>query len=74
MAFAVAFAFLRQRDRWALLYLASALLIGLARVYIGTHYLTDVIGGAGTAGLAALAVAAVYRAESKLHSRLAALL
>lgn len=74
VAFAVAFTFLRQRDRWTLLYLAAALLIGLARVYIGTHYLTDVIGGAGTAGLAALAVAAVYRAELKLHSRLAALL
>jgi undecaprenyl-diphosphatase len=70
VAFAVAFALLLRRDRWARAYMAAALAMGAARVYIGIHDLTDIIGGAGTAALAALAVAVFYGAESTLNRRL----
>lgn len=60
--FAIAASFLLHGfGRRGLAFLASALLVCGSRVYIGTHYVTDVLGGAATGILAAAAVRALYR-------------
>src|ERR1700730_12770963 len=41
--FAIAFFLLIRQDRYAIPFLIGAILIGLSRVYIGTHYLSDVV-------------------------------
>ena len=43
-----------------------AFLVCWSRIYVGTHYVSDVIGGGVTALLAALAVAVFYREGSKI--------
>lgn len=59
--FAIAAAFLLQGlRRRGFAYLAAALLICLSRVYVGTHYATDVLGGAATGTFAAAAVRVFY--------------
>lgn len=45
-----------------------ALLICWSRIYIGTHYLTDVIGGAVTGVLGAVVVRLSYRENSRLDN------
>jgi undecaprenyl-diphosphatase len=67
VVFAIAFSLLFRRDRYAVLFLIGAILVGFSRIYIGTHYLSDVIGGAGTAFIAALIVFAIYKEESPLN-------
>src|SRR5216684_8388609 len=42
--------------RRGLAFLAATLLVCVSRVYVGTHYVTDVLGGAATGILAAAAV------------------
>lgn len=44
-----------------LVFLAAALLISLSRVYIGTHYVGDVMGGALTGMAAAVLVKGLYK-------------
>jgi undecaprenyl-diphosphatase len=60
-AFAIAAAFLlngmRRLGFW---YLAAALLMIVSRVYVGTHYVSDVMGGALTGLVAAALVRALY--------------
>ncbi|TGQ35637.1 phosphatase PAP2 family protein [Mesorhizobium sp. M00.F.Ca.ET.216.01.1.1] len=59
---AIAAAFLlhgmRRLGFW---FLVAALLVTVSRVYIGTHYVSDVLGGALTGIVAALLVRALYR-------------
>lgn len=61
-AIAVAAAFLghgmRRAGAW---FLAAAVLVMVSRVYIGTHYASDVLGGALTGIVGALLVRALYR-------------
>lgn len=45
----------------ALLFLLGAILVSFSRIYVGTHYVSDVMGGALTATIAAILVKAVYR-------------
>ncbi len=52
--------FIHGAWRRASILLAGALLICLSRVYVGTHYVTDVAGGAATGISAALLVRALY--------------
>jgi undecaprenyl-diphosphatase len=60
-AFAIAAAFLLHgMRRQGFVFLAAALLIALSRVYVGTHYATDVLGGALTGIVAAAMVRAAY--------------
>jgi undecaprenyl-diphosphatase len=60
--FAIAAAFLahglRRVGAWLF---AAAVLMALSRVFVGTHFLTDVIGGAFTGIIAAAIVRATYR-------------
>lgn len=46
--------------------LVMALLICWSRIYIGTHYLTDIVGGAITGVLGAIMVRLAYREKSRL--------
>ena len=55
MAIAVAL-LLRRRFRWGTLALVLALILDFARVAVGFHYPTDVLGGAAIGALAALAL------------------
>ena len=67
VAFAIAVSLMLRRDRYAPFYFLGALLVGLSRVYIGTHYVSDVIGGAATAALAASLVHFLYKSQSALN-------
>ena len=61
-AFAIAAAFLLHgMRRVGLGFLAAAALVTLSRLYIGTHYASDIVGGALTGILAAVLVRASYR-------------
>ncbi|WP_280992506.1 phosphatase PAP2 family protein [Ochrobactrum sp. 19YEA23] len=60
--FAIAAAFLLHgMRRMGLLFLATASLVAFSRVYIGTHYMGDVVGGAATGILAAILIHTLYR-------------
>lgn len=65
-AFAIAatFAFSVMR-RQAVLFMLAAVAVAFSRVYIGIHYVGDVLGGAVTGLLAAAVVAALYRPGSR---------
>ncbi len=59
--FAVAAAFLIHRmPRRGILFLAAAMLMIFSRVYVGTHYASDVLGGALTGVVAAGFVRSTY--------------
>lgn len=60
-AFAIATAFLAYHFRGARTLLITATLISLSRIYVGTHFISDVIGGAITGMLAAAVVVWLYR-------------
>lgn len=69
--FAIAAGFLLQGYRLrGLAFLAVAALITFSRVYIGTHYVSDVLGGAATGILAAVLVRLFYREGSRLDGLL----
>lgn len=74
-SFAIAGAFLicGLRGR-GLLFLAAALVISLSRVYLGTHYVSDTLGGAATAFLAALLVRLAYREDTRVDSLITGIL
>lgn len=74
-AFAVAATFLfHGMRRRGSAFLAAAVLISVSRVYVGTHYASDVLGGASTAILAAMAVRAAYREGSRLDDAVTGIL
>lgn len=61
-AFAIAAAFLvHGARRLGLWFLAAAVLVAISRVYVGTHYFADMLGGTVTAGVAAILVRVLYR-------------
>jgi len=65
-SFAIAAAFLLHGlRRRGLMFTAAAVLLAISRVYIGTHYVGDVLGGAATGILAATLVRAVYRENTR---------
>lgn len=65
--FAVAAAFLVQgMRRLGYWFLAAALLVSVSRVYVGTHYVGDLLGGAATGFVAAVVVRALYREGTRL--------
>jgi len=66
VAFAIAMPLLFKRDRFAPLYLAAAFLVALSRVYVGIHFLGDIVGGALTASLATCCILALYKKDTKV--------
>jgi undecaprenyl-diphosphatase len=61
-SFAIAAAFLAHgMRRYGLAFLVAAFVIGFSRVYIGMHYVSDVLGGALTGIAAALLVRVLLR-------------
>ena len=50
-------------------HVALAGLIGLSRIYLGFHYLTDVVGGFAAAILWLAIVVAVFRGEALIFDR-----
>jgi len=70
-SFAIAASFLVHRcyrRGWG--FLGAALLICFSRIYVGTHYASDVLGGAMTGVIAAVLVRFVYREGSRLDRAL----
>jgi undecaprenyl-diphosphatase len=51
-----------QRGIW---FLIAAILISLSRVYIGTHYVSDILGGALTGSVAAVAISVFFSRTSR---------
>lgn len=73
--FAIAAAFLVHRmRRMGLWFLAAAVLVSISRVYVGTHYVSDVLGGAVTGIAAAILVRASYREGTRLDRFVTAIL
>lgn len=65
LAVATAFLLARLPGRGAA-FLVLALAVCVSRVFVGTHYVGDVLGGAATGVLAALVVRFAYREGSRL--------
>ena len=67
-AFAIVAAFVLQGlPLRTLVLLVLAFLICWSRVYVGMHYVTDILGGAATGVLAGVAVRYLYRSHSRLN-------
>src|SRR5882724_1289631 len=65
--FSIVFGYLfNMRFRKALCFFAGALLIVFSRVYLGTHYVSDILGGISTAFVAAGLVRVAYREGTRL--------
>ena len=70
-SFAIAVTFLLKGMRRTGLWLALvAVVVCFSRIYVGTHYLTDVLGGMLTACIACALVAWLYKAGTKLDTAL----
>jgi undecaprenyl-diphosphatase len=74
-AFAIAAAFLvHGMRRTGLWFLAAAALVSISRVYVGTHYVGDVLGGAVAGIVAAALVSVFYREGTRLDRFVTAIL
>jgi undecaprenyl-diphosphatase len=67
IVFALALQGLRQRS---FIFLALATLVCVSRVFVGMHYASDILGGAGVALVAAFSVKILYRENSRLDQYL----
>ena len=66
-SFAIALAFLRQRLPLRCLgFFGLAALICLSRIYVGVHYVSDILGGIASALIAVMIVRVLYREGSRL--------
>jgi undecaprenyl-diphosphatase len=66
-AFSIVFGYLfTLRFRKALYFFAGALLVVFSRIYLGTHYVSDILGGISTAFAAAGLVRVAYREGTRL--------
>ncbi|WP_348639937.1 phosphatase PAP2 family protein, partial [Mesorhizobium sp. M7A.F.Ca.US.001.04.1.1] len=66
-SFAIVFSYVfNARVRKALWFFAAALLLVISRVYVGTHYVGDILGGIATALIAAGLVRIAYREGTRI--------
>lgn len=73
--FAIAAAFLLHGlSRRGLLFLSAAVLLAMSRVYVGIHYVGDVLGGAMTGILAAALIRGVYRKNTRVATLITGIL
>ena len=54
--FALAFALFYFNEKWGWSFTALAILMGLGRVFVGTHYPSDILGGAVVAAVSVFAI------------------
>jgi undecaprenyl-diphosphatase len=74
-SFAIAAAFLLHGfSRSGAAFVVAALVIAFSRVYLGTHYLSDILGGAATAVFAACVVRTLYVENTRVDRFLTGLL
>lgn len=73
-SFAIAAVFLLHRFRGAGAFLVAAVLISTSRIYIGTHYISDIVGGALTGILAVAMVGWMYREGTRVDRFLSGIL
>ena len=66
VAIVAAFALAKLPLRAFLFFLLAAL-ICVSRIFVGTHYVTDVLGGAATGFFAAFVIALIYREDSRIN-------
>ena len=71
LAFAVAFALLGVGANRGWGFLIAAIVLSTSRVYVGTHYASDVLGGALTGLIAAIICLALIRQESRFTQLMA---
>ena len=64
-AFAIAVALMAYRFRGAKVYLFAAALISFSRIYVGSHFVSDTIGGALTGMIAVCAVYWTYKENTR---------
>lgn len=69
LGIAIAVFLLLGRDRWGIWFFLASFVIGISRIFIGTHYATDVLGGAVTGAVAAFIVALIYARLEPLTKR-----
>jgi len=67
LAFALAFSVFIYDKRWGSIFLVLATILGLSRVVVGVHYLTDIFGGVL---MAAVIVWVTYRVGNMILKRL----
>jgi undecaprenyl-diphosphatase len=65
-SFAIAAVLLLHRFRSASAFLVAAVFISISRIYVGTHYVSDIVGGALTAVLAVGMVWWMYREGTRV--------
>lgn len=66
-SFAIVFSYaFSARARKALWFFEAALLVVISRVYVGTHYVGDILGGIATALVAAGLVRIAYREDTRI--------
>jgi undecaprenyl-diphosphatase len=70
VAFAITSLLVFARDKWLVLSFLFAVLIGASRVFVGTHYLSDVLGGALTGAAGAMIMRMNYHRLDSLTARL----
>ena len=62
--------FLSRAPLRGLVFALAAAIICFSRIYLGTHYFSDVVGGAATGLLGVYAVSKLYRPDTWLNRRL----
>lgn len=70
VAFAIAFALLfRGETRTGIMFALAAALVALSRVFLGIHYVGDVVGGVATALFAVIAVYVFYAENGYVNQK-----
>lgn len=58
----------KQSNKWCWIFLASALLIGIARIFVGVHWPSDILGGVVVAGISIFVVVKLLKFKESISS------